>query len=173
MLTLSEILKTRGLEVTNDTDVILVERGCQIPESGIIILYDGKKLDGLLNFIDTFTLSDKQTSGTGDLIAVKKDEKFHLLQPESIFYFQADGNSIYCRNLTEQFEVTKKLYELEIMLLKKGFIRINKSTIVNIMLVSEVIPWFGGRLLLKLSGRRDELEVSRNFVREFKEFLGI
>jgi len=59
------------------------------------------------------------------------------------------------------------------MISRNNFIRVNKSYIVNILMVKEIIPWFGGRLLLKFSGSEEKIEVSRNYVKDFKQFLGM
>ena len=67
----------------------------------------------------------------------------------------------------------EKLYELEGKLPRSQFIRVSKSYIVNIGNVKEIIPWFGGRLILRFTSGNKEVEVSRSQVKSFKEFLGM
>lgn len=66
----------------------------------------------------------------------------------------------------------KKLYAYEQDLVNHDFFRINKSQLVNLMAVKEIIPWFNGRLVLNM-GDKKELEVSKNYAKNFKNLLGI
>ena len=90
-----------------------------------------------------------------------------------VCFFMSDGNYVYCQTDVQRLEVNKKLYELESSYADMGFIRINKSHVVNILKVNEIVPWFGGRLLLSFKGIKDEIPVSRHYVSGFKEFLGL
>ena len=74
--------------------------------------------------------------------------------------------------LVKKYRIKDKLYQLEEELAAEGFIRINKSEIVNILHIREIVPWFNGRLLLKLDNKR-EVEVSRSYAGNFKDFLGL
>lgn len=67
----------------------------------------------------------------------------------------------------------QKLFEMEKIISRKNFIRVDKSYIVNILAIKEIIPWFGGRLLLRFNGSEERIEVSRNCVQDFKQFLGM
>ena len=169
--TLHECLERRGIKITQEAMRTVVERGMEVPVKGIFIIFDRNNIDELLAFFDTF--SDRGKDGLVDIIAGKKDENFYPLAHHTIYYFFAKGNTVFCRTEKEQYEVSRKLYELESSLASKGFIRIGKSLVVNIVFINEIIPWFGGRLLLKMKGRNEEIEVSRNYVGDFKQFLGI
>ena len=74
---------------------------------------------------------------------------------------------------TEQkaYEMKQKLFEMEKLLAYRNFIRVNKSNIVNIMKIKELIPWFGGKILLRLYNTEERIEVSRNYIKDFKQFL--
>jgi len=97
-------------------------------------------------------------------------EAYEIIPLEEINLFEAEGNYTYCLTDGRRLRVKNKIYELEVSLLEQGFIRIGKSLIVNIMQVAEITPWFGSRLLLKLKSGQ-EIEVARNYVKGFKEFL--
>jgi len=103
----------------------------------------------------------------------KKDNAFEVLKPDTICFFISDGNYVYGQTENRKYEINKKLYELENNLAQKGFVRVNKSHIVNILKVKEIAPWFGGRLLLTFKGITDEIQVSRHYINHFKEFLGL
>ena len=106
-------------------------------------------------------------------IVGKIDEKYEIIPFEKILFFEGDGNSVVCRTAENRYKIKEKLYELDEKLDKKMFVRISKSYIVNILKVGEIIPWFSGRLLLKFPVMKEGIEVSRSYVKEFKEFLGL
>lgn len=168
---LSETLKARGLLITPQAKLTLVEKGCELPDEGLVLTFDYQSLETLYDFLD---LLAKRPDNTKNVIIGRKpdSDKFEILAYEDILYFEADGNYVYGITAKDKFRVKNKLFELETSLGEQGFIRIGKSLLVNIMNVTEIIPWFGSRLLLKLKNKQ-ELQVSRNYVKEFKEFLEI
>lgn len=53
------------------------------------------------------------------------------------------------------------------------FARIHRAILLNTDYVEEAHAWFGGRLVIRLrDGKRTELTVARDRVRELKERLG-
>ena len=168
---LRRALESRGIAVSEDAEIAVVERGMALPEAGICLLFDHGAPDSLLAFIAE--LSAPQAAKRINLITGKRGEAFHPLRIERIAYFEAEGNYVYCLAENVRYEVQEKLYELEARLQSRSFARIHKSFIVNVALIEEILPWFGGRLLLRLKGSRAELEVSRRYVADFKTLLGM
>ncbi|MBN1600293.1 MAG: LytTR family transcriptional regulator [Chitinispirillaceae bacterium] len=142
-----------------------------IPENGLSIVFDETSINSLRSLLENLNGKPKEISA--DLVMGKKNDSYHPLTYSTICYFFAQGNTVLCRTDAEQYEVNKKLYLLEAELLSRGFLRINKSVIINVIWIAEIIPWFGGKLLLKVKMIKDELEVSRNYVPAFKNFLGL
>jgi DNA-binding LytR/AlgR family response regulator len=60
---------------------------------------------------------------------------------------------------------------MEKLIACNNFIRVNKSNIINVLKIKEIIPWFGGRILLRFISSEERIEVSRNYVKDFKQFL--
>ncbi|WP_261800281.1 LytTR family DNA-binding domain-containing protein [Paenibacillus sp. PAMC21692] len=54
----------------------------------------------------------------------------------------------------------------------KGFIRINKSQLVNLLHVKEIIPWFNSRYMLRMDNGA-ELEVSKMFSKKLRHTLNL
>ena len=70
-----------------------------------------------------------------------------------------------------QYDSGKRLYELEAAL-GSDFLRINKSTLVNLRQLDYVEPTLGGLMLLVLkNGCRDH--ISRKYLPAFKQYLGL
>lgn len=167
---LTELLNTREITVDQDTSVCLVEKGAPISDQGISIVFDPLNLDELLDFLDTFG-NRPPSAIDGDVLVGKKKDGYELLKTDDVIFFEADGNYTYCQTRNSRFEIKKRLYELEENFSSRGFIRISKSVLVNILMIKEIIPWFGGRLLLKFKEIGAEVEVSRNNVQLFKKYL--
>jgi len=104
-------------------------------------------------------------------LAVEETDKIVYLSPADIVYCTSvDGVSqVYTREQTYATKATLK--ELEHKLAEQSFLRIHKSFLVNLAYVVELTPWFNGAYQLKVSGRRESLPVSRNYVRALRSRL--
>jgi two-component system LytT family response regulator len=79
--------------------------------------------------------------------------------------FAACGAKNYCVDFT--------IAQLEQKLARRNFLRIHRSTLVNLDWVLEVNSWFGGGVLLRLKDEKHtELPVARDRVRALKQRLG-
>lgn len=106
-----------------------------------------------------------------DKILLKKDESIYFVDLCEVYYFSSFQNLV--RVITDvEYYTDKKLYEIEEEYSKLGFIRINKSQIVNIRNVKKISPYIGSRLILVLSNG-EQLVVTKSFMIIFKKFLGI
>lgn len=166
---LSEYLNSCGLIVGEDGDVVLVERGQVEPEKGVVINFSPEDLELLTGFFDTLA---GRRAGLRQVIVGWRENKetYELIPHEQILYVEAMGNVVHIITATQQLSVKFKLYELEHSLRAKGFIRISKSVLVNIVNVKEIIPWFGNRYVLRMTNNK-ELEVSRTYVKDFRVYL--
>lgn len=165
-------LDAAGIEISRDGAVVLVERGTPLPRSGLCVVFDAECLAVLVDL-----LCEKyggEVFQSPDFVPCRDDERILLVKIDDIEFFTAGESSVLC-NVREgrTLEVKKKLYELEHLLTGRGFFRVSKSIIVNILEIKDISPWFGGRLLLRLKNGRDEIEVSRRYVSDFKEYLGV
>jgi two-component system, LytTR family, response regulator len=174
---LRELLSGRGIEVEEEASVCLVEAGCDVPEDKIAILFDIKNLGCLIELLDKLGRVGKDCPNT--MIGKSKDESYQIIALPKVFYFEARGNNVFCiaaaasDKLIREYKIKEKLYELEVRLPQNHFLRVGKSYIVNIDNVNEIIPWFGRRLILRFVDGKREIEVSRNYVKNLKEFLGM
>ncbi len=174
---LEDILETRGFTLTDEATLFLVEHRHSIPEHGVSIVFNQKDMSQLLTLLDTIALehAEKKKSKealTGHLLG-QKNARFELIHYQDIIFIKADGGEVYLRTKqVSDYQLKEKLYELEQSLQSESFIRISKSTIVNIRHIHEIIPWFNGRLLLKLTNK-EEVEVSRSYANDFKTYLGL
>ena len=116
-------------------------------------------------------LLEKEDSVQGSLIA-NKDGKTYFLEPDSLELIRTEGREIVCYDkLKNRYTLARPLYELE-SLLGNSFIRVSKSTIVNIYRISHVCAAFNGTMESVMKNGVEDY-ISRSFRKSFKERLGL
>lgn len=94
-----------------------------------------------------------------------------ILRPEEIYMVRMENKEavIYCED--KKYLSGKKLYELEEML-GENFMRISKSTIVNLKEIASVEPSFNAMMYLVMkNGCKDY--ITRTYLAQFKRYLGL
>jgi two-component system LytT family response regulator len=109
-----------------------------------------------------------------DRLASRVGERTLLLDVSRISYFVARDKLTYATVGGREHVVDQTLAELEALLESGRFVRIHRTTIVNVAMVSELDRWVDGGVLVRLRDEaRTELAVARDRVRELKERLRI
>ncbi len=162
-----EILRNLDTEESDDAEIVLVSHGFEVPNNGLSLVFQNESLSDLIRFLNKLSAS-KQTP---QLLIGRKHETFEPLLLSDILFFRSAGNALFAHTVRQAYELKHKLYEMEKLIICESFIRVNKSNIVNVLKIREIVPWFGGRLLLRLNGSDERIEVSRNYVKGFKLFL--
>ena len=174
---LRELLETRDFIIADDAELSLVEKGLELPENGISIVFNPAEMEQFLAFLkNLFSDAGKDTQKGASLpghLTGQAGDNYELISYQDIILLETEAGNIYARTAKgRDYRIKEKLYELEESLAGEGFIRINKSNIVNVLHINEIVPWFNGRLLLKLNNTK-EVEVSRSYAGDFKDFLGL
>lgn len=108
-------------------------------------------------------------SRQGQLTGTIDDRQFEI-PVSDIFYIESVDNKSFLYTREKVYETKHKIYELEEILMEKRFIRISKSTLLNLMKISSIKPALNGRFTAVLfSG--EETIISRKYVPEFKKAL--
>ena len=101
-------------------------------------------------------------------------ERVEFVELARVTHFFAAHKLTWAATAGKNFPVDHTIQQLEEKLDPKKFVRVHRSTIVNLDYVHELHPWFAGRMLLRLKDeKRTEVGVSRERVRALKERLGI
>jgi DNA-binding LytR/AlgR family response regulator len=95
-----------------------------------------------------------------------------LLDRKDVYYFEAVDNKVFAYCEKQVYEVRKKLFELEDALAGTDFLRISKSTIVDLSKVMHLSAAFNGRLEAKLKNG-EKIIISRQYVPALKQKLGL
>lgn len=106
-------------------------------------------------------------------LPVLKDDKLILIDINDILLIYTEDRNIYIKTSKETFISSYSLQELEERLREKGFFRTHRSYLVNLDKIKEISPWFNGAYVAILEGITDEVPISRNQVKPFKQILGI
>ena len=98
------------------------------------------------------------------------DERHYEIAVSDIFYIEAVDNKTFLYTKDRVYETRQKLYELEEMLFGKHFLRVSKSTLLNLMKVSAIKPALNSRFTAVLfSG--EQVVITRKYVSELKKAL--
>jgi len=113
------------------------------------------------NFISSLNSNDYK------FIFYKKDTEYYLSLDDILFFETAD-NGICAHTIDDVFETKYKLYELE-NILPDHFLRISKSTIINIHYVYAIEKNITSSSVVKFSKSYKQVYVSRMYFRKLKE----
>lgn len=105
-------------------------------------------------------------------LQAKKDNEVHLVNSLDVLYFESVDNRTFLYTEEDVLEVRQRLYELEVLLSDKDFIRISKSQIVNIHKIKSLRPELN-RTILATMCNGEQLSISRKYVRAMRNMLAI
>ncbi len=108
-------------------------------------------------------------SRQGQLTASFDGRQYEIAVMDIYYIEVVDSKSfIYCSK--EVYETKEKLYALESELEDKSFLRVSKSTLLNLMKVTAIKPGFNGRFIAVLQNG-EEVIISRKYVPALREKL--
>ncbi|MBE6485557.1 MAG: LytTR family transcriptional regulator [Methanosphaera stadtmanae] len=106
-----------------------------------------------------------------NILAVKNGQDIILLDFEDIFMVRVEEKQTKVYNDKNEFLIKKPLYKIENSL-DSNFVRISKSTIVNLRKIERVAPSFSGMMFIELkNGLKDN--ISRKYLSDFKQALDL
>jgi DNA-binding LytR/AlgR family response regulator len=120
--------------------------------------------------IDNIVQAIGQSSDT--VTGIKENGDTELIYITDILYFEAVDRDVFAYKAHGVYRIRKTLYELEEELQDRYFIRISKSSLVNIKSVRSVAPEDSRRVKLLLTNG-EYLVVSRKYVNGFKTAIGM
>lgn len=99
------------------------------------------------------------------------NQDIHMLKVDEIYSIYAEGPKVYLQTEEQEFEAKKKLYELEAQL-AKDFVRVNKSTLINLNKITSIqLTTLSSTQVLLENGV--SIHISRKYIKELKFKLGI
>lgn len=115
----------------------------------------------------------QQMSATPEYVewlTIKKDERILLLKVEDVFWIEAHGNYVRLKMRDGSQIMRETMDRIESQLDPRKFVRIHRSTIVNVNQIKELQVWARGEYrVVTLAGQAFTL--SRGYRARFDEFL--
>ena len=112
-----------------------------------------------------------ENSSSNDMLAVKKDDSIVLLEFENIFMVRVEDGKVKVFTQSNDYIIKKPLYQVE-EILTKDFVRISKTTIINIRKIQRVTPSLRGMMFVELRNNLKD-NISRKYLPLFKEALDL
>ena len=124
-----------------------------------------------LNENITKAMSILENDESNELLAVKKDSDIALLEYDDIFMFRVENKQVNVFTKDYDYIIKKPLYQIEENL-NSDFVRISKTTIVNLEKIKRVAPSLRGMMFIELkNGLKDN--ISRKYLPNFKQALDL
>ena len=119
----------------------------------------------------TKAISILESDDSNDMIAVKKGSDIAFLEFDEIFMFRVEDKQVKVFTQDKEYLIKKPLYQVEEQL-SGDFVRISKTTIVNLRKIERVAPSLRGMMFIELkNGLKDN--ISRKYLPDFKNALDL
>lgn len=102
-------------------------------------------------------------------LVVTNDRGSKTILLEDVIFFEAFGDDCFCVTNDNKYKVRMKLYDTEDFA-PNGFVRINKSFVVNVFKVITLTPQINSKLKIRMKNQ-EVLFVNRSFMKHFKGYL--
>jgi len=111
----------------------------------------------------------EQSSKDLTMFLLKNDKEYYITLDE-ILFFETENKQIRAHTKNDIYETSYKLYELE-ELLPGSFMRISKSSIVNINHIYSITRNITSSSMVEFAGSHKQVYVSRNYYKALVERL--
>lgn len=143
-------------------DIRIIEQTEGLPQ---VIIKCRKIDDEVIRLKKHIELFDKK-------LQAKKENELYFVPSSDVLYFESVDNRTFLYTEDNVLEVRQRLYELELILSDKDFIRISKSQIVNVNKIKTLKPELN-RTILATMCNGEQLSISRKYVRAIRAMLSI
>ena len=108
-------------------------------------------------------------SRQGSLSGVR-DERQYEVAIADLYYIESVDGKTFLYTKDQVYETPYRVYELESLLKAIAFLRVPKSTLLNLMKIRAIRPALNGRFSAVLQSG-EEVIISRNYVKDLKSAL--
>lgn len=119
----------------------------------------------------TKAISLLETDESNEILAVKKGSDIALLEFSDVYMLRVEDKQVKVYVENNEYLIKKPLYQVE-ETLNIDFVRISKTTIVNLKKIKRVAPSLKGMMFIELkNGLKDN--ISRKYLPDFKSALDL
>lgn len=149
--------------------VIINKEGIDIDKIyNIMSKYEELDITGIIN-----PINQRERDQYLRRVPLWKGKSITILNPSDIIYLVAKGGQVAVVTSTERYLTNHSLNYWEEKLKDLFFFRCHKSYLVNMERIKEVKPFFDNTYIISFEGLKDEVTVSRSYVKEFRQILYI
>jgi two-component system, LytTR family, response regulator LytT len=117
-------------------------------------------------------VSNYKTEIYKESFTVKIGKKIKIIKADEVVCFYSFNNATYLKTDTSNYIISDSLTSLENDLNPKAFFRVNRTFIVHINAIKDIVAYSNSRLKLILhSYKETEIIVSRERVKDFKNWI--
>lgn len=132
-------------------------------------IYTDKLTDNIQKAIEI--LEDDEYNDKPSLLAVSNGQDISLLDYSDIYMIRIENKQVVVYTQKDEYTSKKPLYQLE-DILDSSFVRISKTTIINIHKINRVAPSFRGMMFVELKNDLKDT-ISRKYLPTFKQSLDL
>ena len=119
----------------------------------------------------TRAISVLESDDSNEMLAVKKGSDIALLEFSDVYMLRVEDKQVKVHTENSEYSIKKPLYQIE-ETLNSDFVRISKTTIVNLRKIERVAPSLKGMMFIQLkNGLKDN--ISRKYLPDFKNALDL
>ena len=116
-------------------------------------------------------MSILESEDSNEILAVKNGSDIALLEFNDVFMLRVENKQVKVYAENNEYLIRKPLYQVEESL-SGDFVRISKTTIVNLKKIKRVAPSLKGMMFIELkNGLKDN--ISRKYLPDFKNALDL
>ncbi len=145
------------MKITLDCDKSLAEEE--------IVIKCREMNDTIVKILALASTTDKKLTGS-------IGKQVFVLDPQAVYYFESVDDKVFLYTKDNVYECVLRLYEIEQDFAADGFIRANKSTIINLTIVKSLTPLLNGKIEVELENGEKQI-ISRQYAPILKQKLGI
>lgn len=108
---------------------------------------------------------------TPSKLKIEENGRIYLIPCSEILYATIEDRVVRIVSEQKSYLTNYTLCELE-GILGNSFLRVHKSYLANVDLIESIIPWFNNTYNLIMKDRH-EIPVSRTYVKNFRQRLGL
>jgi two-component system LytT family response regulator len=106
-------------------------------------------------------------------VASRVGDRVEFIDVADVTHFYAEDKLTFAATSAKHHALDISIAELEQKLEPRRWVRIHRSTLLNVDAIKELRTWFGGKLLVRLKDGKTELHVARDRASEVKARLGV
>ncbi len=118
------------------------------------------------------SVSQETTERHTGKLTIETDERIYLIAFQDIYFCEVQGKETTVYTKKGLFTCHATLSSIENSLPSESFLRVHRSFIINQDEIKEIQPWFNQTYQVTMSND-GKVPVSRSYLKEFKEKLGL